>query len=332
MLQERLYLAPMSSLRIGADGTITDFDGKFSMGNVTSQDVLVVSYIGYVAQEIEVANKTDITVTLQEDINQLDEVVVVAYGTQKKETITSSVVEIDSERLADVTVPEVATMLQGKVTGVQVLPSGGTPGSSPNIIIRGRSSINSTNSPLWVIDGVIVGNSDPKLNPNDVESISVLKDASATALYGNRGANGVIIITTKRGKVGSKPQVQVAIKTGVNQFNPGNFRIMDSQQLYDYHQELGNTSPWFNEDLLNRDYDWLEGATQQALVKDASVTFTSAKESHNLFLSMGYYNEEGTLKGNELDRYTFRTNLDYKITDKLTINQKYILSLIEGTM
>lgn len=309
-------------LKDRADGTITDFDGKFSMGNVTSQDVLVVSYIGYVAQEIEVANKTDITVTLQEDINQLDEVVVVAYGTQKKETITSSVVEIDSERLADVTVPEVATMLQGKVTGVQVLPSGGTPGSSPNIIIRGRSSINSTNSPLWVIDGVIVGNSDPKLNPNDVESISVLKDASATALYGNRGANGVIIITTKRGKVGSKPQVQVAIKTGVNQFNPGNFRIMDSQQLYDYHQELGNTSPWFNEDLLNRDYDWLEGATQQALVKDASVTFTSAKESHNLFLSMGYYNEEGTLKGNELDRYTFRTNLDYKITDKLTIKPK----------
>ena len=141
-------------------------------------------------------------------------------------------------------------------------------------------------------------------------------------MYGNRGANGVIIITTKRGKVGSKPQVQVAIKTGVNQFNPGNFRIMDSQQLYDYHQELGNTSPWFNEDLLNRDYDWLEGATQQALVKDASVTFTSAKESHNLFLSMGYYNEEGTLKGNELDRYTFRTNLDYKITDKLTIKPK----------
>lgn len=303
------------------NGTFTDFDGNYTI-ELSTDAILAISYIGYQAKEISVSNQTTINISLAISASELDEVVVVAYGTQKKETITSSVVEIDSDKLADVTVPEVASMLQGKVTGVQVLPSGGSPGSSPNIIIRGRSSINSTNSPLWVVDGVIVGSSDPKLNPNDVESISVLKDASATALYGNRGANGVIIITTKRGRIGRKPQIQVAVKTGVNQFNPGKFKVMSSQQLYDYQQELGNDNPWFSQDLLNRNYDWLNGATQQALVRDASVTFTAAEESHNLFMSMGYYNEEGTVKGNELDRYTFRTNLDYNITDKLTIKPK----------
>lgn len=317
--------APVAGANIivknSSKGTVSDFDGNFSI-TANVGDILVVTYLGYKDKEVTLGSETSITITLAEDLSSLDEVVVVAYGTQKKETVTSSVVEVKSDKLTDVTTPEVATMLQGKVTGVQVLPSTGSPGAAPNIIIRGRSSINSTNSPLWVVDGVIVGNSDPKLNPNDVASISVLKDASATALYGNRGANGVIIITTKRGVVGGKPQVKVSLKTAVNQFNPGKFEIMNSQQLFDYHTELGNTNPWFTEDLLERDYDWIDGATQDAFVKDASITFTSATESHNLFLSTGYYNEEGTVIGNELDRYTFRTNLDYNISDRLTIKPK----------
>jgi TonB-linked SusC/RagA family outer membrane protein len=303
-------------------GTTTDFDGNYSIKVPNSTTSLTFSYIGYKRKTITIGNQGTINVTLEEDAESLDEVVVVAYGTQKKETVTSSVVEIKAERLADVTVPEVATMLQGKVTGVQVLPSTGSPGSSPEIVIRGRSSINSTNSPLWVIDGVIVGNNDPKLNPSDVASLSVLKDASATALYGNRGANGVIIVTTKRGVIGSKPQVKVSIKTAMNQFNPGRFDIMNSQQLFDLQTEIGNTNPWFSPDLLERDYDWIEGATQNALVRDASIAFTSATETHNLFMSSGYYSEEGTVIGNKLDRYTFRTNLDYKISEKLTIKPK----------
>ncbi|WP_445731896.1 SusC/RagA family TonB-linked outer membrane protein [Mariniflexile sp.] len=302
-------------------GGITDFDGNLTL-NAGSGSILSISSLGYKNQEVNVGSKTAIKVVLIEDISQLDEVVVVAYGTQKKETVTSSIVEIKSEKLADVTTPEVATMLQGKIAGVQILPDTGSPGDSPSIIIRGRSSINSTNSPLWVLDGVIIGNSDPKLNPNDVESISVLKDASATALYGNRGANGVIIVTTKRGKIGSKPQVSVSLKSAINQFNPGKFEVMNSQQLYDYQAELGNQNPWFAPDLLDRDYDWIDGATQDAFVKDASITFTSATETHNLFLSTGYYNEEGTVIGNELNRYTFRTNLDYNISDRLTIKPK----------
>jgi len=302
-------------------GGMTDLDGKLAI-NANTGDVLSVSSIGFKTKEITIGNQKSITVTLLEDVSQLDEIVVVAYGTQKKETVTSSVVEVKAEKLADVTTPEVATMLQGKVTGVQVLPGDGAPGSSPSILIRGRSSINSTNSPLWVVDGVIVGNSDPKLNPNDVAGISVLKDASATALYGNRGANGVIVVTTKRGKIGGKPKIRVSLKTAINKFNPGNFEVMNSQQLFDFHTQLGNTNPWFNQDLLDRDYDWIDGATQDAFVKDASITFTSATETHNLFMSTGYYSEEGTVIGSKFDRYTFRTNLDYNITDKLTIKPK----------
>ena len=316
---------PIPGVNVLLDGTsrgaFTDFDGNYSI-TVPEDGTLIFSYVGYETQTIMVNGRASINLSMQTSAAGLDEVVVVAYGTQKKETVTSSIVEVKSEKLADVTVPEVATMLQGKVTGVQVLPSTGAPGAAPSVLIRGRSSINSTNSPLWVIDGVIIGNFDPKLNPNDVESLSVLKDASATALYGNRGANGVIIVTTKQGVVGSKPQMRVSVKTAINRFNPGKFEVMNSQQLYDYQLELGNSNPWFSEDLLDRDFDWLDAATQDAMVKDASVTFSSATENHNLFLSTGYYNEEGTVIGNELHRYTFRTNFDYDISDKLTIKPK----------
>ncbi|WP_027137595.1 SusC/RagA family TonB-linked outer membrane protein [Gaetbulibacter saemankumensis] len=314
---------PGASVRVKgtSQGVSSDFDGNFTI-TVNDNDVLVITYVGYSNVEIPVKGKQTINIQLQEDQNALEEVVVVAYGTQKKETVTSSVVEVKADKLMDVTVPEVATMLQGKVTGVQVLPSNGSPGSSPNIIIRGRSSINSTNAPLWVVDGVIVGNSDPKLNPRDIASMSVLKDASATALYGNRGANGVIIITTKRGTIGQKPQMTVSLKSAMNQFNPGNFEVMNSRQLYDFHESLGNTNPWFDESLLERDFDWVDATTQDAFVKDASISFTAATDTHNLLISGGYYNEEGTVIGSELDRYTYRTNLDYNISKRLTIKPK----------
>ncbi|MBJ6367248.1 TonB-dependent receptor [Snuella sedimenti] len=303
-------------------GVTSDFDGNYKI-RANENETLVFSYVGYTTQEVPVNGQTTIDVTLQEDVDLLQEVVVVAYGTQKKETLTSSVVEVKSEKLTDVTVPEVASMLQGKVAGVQVLPSSGRPGSSPNVFIRGRSSIsNGNNEPLWVVDGIIFGNNDPKLNPNDIASLSVLKDASATSLYGNRGANGVIIVTTKRGTVGVKPKMEVFLKSAVNQFNAGNFEVMNSQQLYDFHQAFGNSEPWFTEDLLDRDYDWINGATQDAFVKDASVRFTSATDTHNLLISGGYYGEESTVIGNDLDRYNFRINLDYNITDKLTIKPK----------
>ncbi|WP_438425111.1 SusC/RagA family TonB-linked outer membrane protein [Aquimarina macrocephali] len=304
-------------------GTSSDFDGNYTI-EANEKDVLEISYVGFISQEIVVNEQTKINATLQEDVSQLEEIIVVAYGTQKRGTITSSIVNIKSEELKDITTPDVTTMLQGKVAGVRLGASSGSPGSVPNILIRGSSSLGGRVTPLWVIDGVIQ-HSIPIVNPNDVQSVSVLKDASATSLYGSRGANGVVIVTTKRGTSG-KSEISVSSKVAINTFNTGKFEVMDSRQLYEYHTQFANSQPWFAPELLDRNYDWIENGTQDGFVKDVNVSFTSGTEKLRLYINGGYYNETGTLRGNELDRYTYRMNLDYDITKRLKLSPKLSLS------
>ncbi|WP_242205768.1 TonB-dependent receptor [Aestuariivivens insulae] len=304
-------------------GVTSDFDGNYKI-KVNENEVLVYSYVGYKTQELPVNGQTVINVTLLEDVDSLEEILVVAYGTQKKEAITSSVVSIKSDELKDITTPDVSSMLQGKAAGVQITPASGEPGSVPSILIRGKSTFNGSNAPLWVVDGVIQHDT-PIINPNDVASISVLKDASATSLYGSSGANGVVIVTTKRGSLG-KSEITISSKIAMNELNTGGFEVMNSQQLYDYHTQFGNSNPWFSEDLLSRDTDWLELGSQTGIVKETNVTFTSGTEKLNLFINGGIYNETGTLRGNELDRYTFRMNLDYNISERLKIMPKVSFS------
>ncbi|WP_062059632.1 SusC/RagA family TonB-linked outer membrane protein [Aquimarina longa] len=306
-----------------AKGTSTDFDGNYTI-EAKEKDILEISYLGYITQEVQINTQTKLDIVLQNDVSELSEIIVVAYGTQKKETITSSIVNIKSEELKDITTPDVTTMLQGKVAGVRLGASSGSPGSIPNILIRGSSSLGGRVTPLWVVDGVIQ-HTIPIVNPNDVQSISVLKDASATSLYGSRGANGVIIVTTKRGTSG-KSEITVSSKMAINTFNTGKFEVMDSQQLYDYHTQFANSQPWFSPELLNRNHDWLKNGTQDGFVKDVNVSFTSGTERLNLYINGGYYNETGTLRGNELDRYTYRMNLDYNITERLKISPKLSFS------
>ncbi|MEE9364112.1 MAG: TonB-dependent receptor [Cellulophaga sp.] len=308
-----------------AIGTATDFDGNYTINVPTNGTALKFSYVGYVTQTVAINGRGTINVTLLTDASSLDEVIVVAYGTQKKEAITSSVVSIKAEELKDVTTPDVSSMLQGKAAGVMVAASSGAPGATPNILIRGVASLNGNITPLWVVDGVIQ-HGVPIVNPNDVASVSVLKDASATSMYGSRGANGVIIVTTKRGKIG-KSEINVSTKVAMNEFNSGGFEVMNSQQLYDYHTQFGNANPWFTQGLLDRDYDWINGGTQTGIVKDVNVSFTSGTEKMNLFMNTGYYNESGTLRGNELDRYTFRMNLDYNASKRLKIMPKISYSI-----
>ncbi|MEN8251013.1 MAG: SusC/RagA family TonB-linked outer membrane protein, partial [Bacteroidota bacterium] len=228
----------------------------------------------------------------------------------------------------DLTESNVSSMLQGKVAGVQVSASGGSPGAAPDVLIRGMATLGGNVKPLWVVDGVIQHGT-PVVNPNDVESVSVLKDASATSLYGSRGANGVIIITTKRAKEGVN-ELAFTTKFGVNQFNSGNFEVMNSQQLYDYHALMGNTHEWFTSELLNRDYDWIDNATQSALVQDYNISYTSNTDKVNTYLSGGYFSEEGTIKGTEFERYTFRLNLDYEVNERLTLKPKISFSFDEN--
>ena len=305
-------------------GAVTDFDGNYSI-SVEEGVKLLFTYIGYKEKEVVIGAANTVNVSMEISASELDEVVVVAYGTQKKEEVTASVSTIDSEELTDVTSTDVSTMLQGKVSGVQVIQGSGQPGSVPDVRIRGISSIDGRVSPLWVVDGVIMHGT-PNLNPNEIETLSVLKDASATSLYGSRGANGVVVVTTKQAKVG-RSELTVSTKTGFSNFNQGNFELMNSQQMYDNYQQFGDTfnqadNPWYNPSLLEKDYDWIDNGTQTGIVQDHNLIFTAGTEKTKTYISLGYYDETGSIKGYEFDKLSFRINHDYKVGERLTLKPK----------
>ncbi|TRZ41860.1 SusC/RagA family TonB-linked outer membrane protein [Robertkochia solimangrovi] len=304
------------------NGTATDFDGNFSL-NVSADGVIRVSYLGYESQEISVGGRSDISVDLVVSASELSEVIVTGYTRQARGEVTASVQTVSSEKLQDVTSPDVSTMLQGKASGVQVVQGSGQPGANPSITIRGITSMNGSVSPLWVVDGVIVHGT-PNLAPNEIESISVLKDASATALYGSRGANGVVVVSTKSG-VSGKTTVSVSSRIGVSKFNSGNFDVMNSAQLYNYYENFGNPSSipdYFTPDLLNRDFNWLDNGTQDGVVQDVNLSMTGGTEKSKTYVSIGYFKEKGTLKGYNYDRASFRLNHEYKVFDNLTLKPK----------
>src|SRR5690606_62597 len=249
-----------------SQATATDLDGNFAI-EAPIGSMLVFQMVGFETVETPATNQT-MTINLEPSITSLDEIVVTGYSTQKKENITASVATVDGDKLRDVSSPSVGNMLQGKVAGVDVVSSTGRPGDNPNIRIRGRSSIYSDISPLWVVDGVIQ-HGVPNINPNDVESMSVLKDAAATTQYGSRGTNGVIVVTTKRALREGEGTFSVNLSSGVSKFNFGNFELMNSQELWDYYQTFPNQKdidPNVTKDVLNNDYNWIKNGTQTAPV------------------------------------------------------------------
>ncbi|MPQ47479.1 SusC/RagA family TonB-linked outer membrane protein [Marinifilum sp. N1E240] len=300
-------------------GTTTNFDGNYTIESENESDVLAVSFIGYQTQEVIIAKQTTINFNLEADTESLDEVVVVAYGTQKKSNLTGSVASVKADKLKDVTTPRVENLLQGKASGVYVSTASGQPGSKAKIRIRGKGSLSSEVDPLWVVDGV-VGADGSSISPNEIENISILKDASATALYGSRGANGVIIVTTKTAKKG-REVLSVNANYGVNILSLGNFEVMNSQELYDYHKSW-NGKPWFTEKLLETDTDWFDLGTQTGTVQNYNMSYSGTSGKVSTFIMGDYYNETGSVKGYEYDKYTMRVNLDYKVNDKLTLKTK----------
>src|SRR5690606_34043263 len=305
-------------------GAATDFDGNFEL-NVKQDATLVFSYIGYENKDVAVAGESEFQISMVVSAAELDEVIVVAYGTQTREEVTASVSTIDAEELHDVTTTDVSTMMQGKVAGVQVVQGSGQPGSVPDIRIRGVSSIDGRVSPLWVVDGVIMHGT-PNLNPNEIESLSVLKDASATSLYGSRGANGVVVVTTKTAKKG-RSELTLISKTGFSTFNNGNFEVMNSGQMYDYYRQFGDTfnqadNSWYSPELLTRDYNWVDKGTQTGVVQDHNLIFTAGEENSRNYISVGYYDETGTIKGYQYDKLSLRINHDHNIGERLTIKPK----------
>ncbi|MEL5895673.1 TonB-dependent receptor [Bacteroides sp. GD17] len=312
-------------------GTVTDLDGNFTL-SVPRGSVLVVSFIGYVSHEYTVKNAEKMAVKLVPDSQALEEVIVVGYGMQRKSSLTGSVTAIKSEKLKDVTTPSVADMLQGKVAGVAVSPVSGQPGAGVSVRIRGTGSIEGNKDPLWVIDGV-VGNAVAELNPNDIETISILKDGSATALYGSRGANGVIQVTTKRGVAGAS-SVDVSAKFGVSTLQKGKLKMMNGAEYYDYlktaYENANKELPSYLQPYLrNQNFDWWDVATQNALTQNYNIAYRYGNDKIKSYISADYYNEEGAIKGFDYDRFTLRVNTDYVVNPKLTLKSKISASYKE---
>ncbi len=311
-------------------GVSTDYDGKYVI-MAGENDVITFSAIGYLEVNETVGGRSVINVTMTADNTVLEEVVVLGYTTQKKAELSSSVVSMSGEKLRDVATSDVGNMLQGKVAGVVVMNGSGQPGESADIRIRGTGSISAGAGPLYVVDGVAGGS----FNPNDIETITVLKDASATALYGAAASGGVIVVTTKSGS-GDKTTVEFKASAGFKKALKGSFRPMNSAELYDFAKLMTPEATFattYTEDLLEKDFNWLDHAFKTGNVQNyyASVSGKSGKVSY--FVSADHFNEIGTLINTNYRRTSGRMNLSAPITDKLTLSLRlnYSKSYDQGT-
>lgn len=304
------------------NGTITDMDGRFSL-EASDDAVLLISYIGYVAQEVKPGSKTQLNVLLKEDSQALDEVVVVGYGTQKKSDLTGSVGSVKMEDVSKVGITSADRALQGQIAGVQVNAKTGQPGEGMMIRVRGGNSLTGGNEPLYVIDGMPVEGMGSDINPEDILSMEVLKDASSTAIYGSRGANGVVMITTKRGSKGDT-KVEYNGYVGVSSLR----KKLDLLGKSDYIDMVNEVSVNDGKGIAITpeqaaslpDNDWQDLAYQSALSHSHQLSVSGGNEKTKLYTSLNYMNQEGIIKGSNYNRFALRINGDHAITDKLKLN------------
>lgn len=283
-----------------ANGVITDVDGNFILNDVASDAVIVVSYVGYQTLEQVVKGKY-LRVVLKEDTKLLDEIVVIGYGISKKSDITGAVASVKGDVLAKQPVGDVGTALQGRIAGVSITSQSGSPGATPTIRIRGIGTVNDS-EPLYVVDGMPVSNIS-YLNPNDITSLEVLKDASASAIYGSRGANGVILITTKTGEVG-KTIVNFngyyGVQTAINNLN-----LLSGPEWYDFQMKINETrtSPIdLSKVDRNVSTDWIDEITRIAAVQNYYVDMSGGQGGLTYTASAGYFSQEGTIQGTDYER------------------------------
>ena len=303
-------------------GTITDIDGRFIL-EASTNALLQVTYIGYVSQELQVNNRKEITIILQEDAKALEEVVVIGYGTAKKSDLTGSTAQIKPEALTASVVGNALESLQGKAAGVAVF-NDNKPGASPSIRVRGSGSITASNEPLYVVDGFpLMDGNISDLNPSDIESMEILKDASSTAIYGSRGANGVVMITTKKGKSGTK---KLSVNTSVGVQIPGRLaNLISGEDFINFmnagYKNQGSNVPFPNNpSTYATDTNWeKEILENSSLLQDYSITFDGSSNKTNYMLSTGFYNQEGLLKAQNYQKYTFHGNLQHSFNKWLTI-------------
>lgn len=301
-------------------GTSTDFDGNFTLSGIDPQSTLVFSYVGFKTVEIPVNNRTTLNVTLELDAQSLDEIVVVGYGTQSRSEVTGAIASIDAEEITSVPVTTADQALQGRASGVNVINSG-SPGAAPVIHIRGLGTPNN-NTPLYVIDGTISGGMG-NLNPNDIKSIQILKDASTTAVYGSKGSNGVILITTKTGIPSEKATLSFDSYTGVN-FITERYDLLNAEQYKRYASEIGPTPDRISNpayaSMASNDTDWQDAIYRTGFVQSYNLALAGGNENSNFRFSGGYLGQEGAMIETDYERFNFRANSNFTFGN-LTIGE-----------
>lgn len=316
-------------------GVVTEANGTYRLDVSAEANVLVFSFIGYVTQEVSVNGRSVIDITLGADVQNLKEIIVVGYGTQKKSNITGAIASVSGEDLEKVQVASFDQAIQGRAAGVYVTSNSGQPGAGISVRVRGIGSINNSN-PLYVIDGVIVnaGNSETgnplaTLNPNDIESIEILKDAASSAIYGARAANGVVLITTKRGKAG-KPMVNYNGYYGVQTPTSNLPRPMNAREFGEHMNQAftaaGEDAPFDDAAALGEGTNWLDVMMDNGRIQDHQLSVSGGSEDHKYFVSGNFFRNDGMMVETFHERMSFRVNTDNKLSDKWSVGNSLAFS------
>lgn len=300
-------------------GVISDVDGKYS-ADVSPDAVLIFGYLGYKDVTVGVEGRSVVNVTMESDINKLDEVVMVGYSSVKKTELSSAVTTVQGDKLRDVTTPDLGSMLQGKVAGVQVTNSSGAPGSTATIRIRGTGSIAAGSDPLYVVDGVVGGT----FNPNDVESITVLKDAGSTGIYGASGSGGVIVVTTKHAKAGQEPVVNFKAQVGLKQLLTGRFRVLDANELYDFYSSILSKASMkaYPAELRDQNFDWLKDAERLGVSQNYYASASANLKKISFLTSLDWYDENGTQRESEYNRLSGKVEVGAELVKGLNLTAR----------
>ena len=324
-------------------GTVTDMDGKFEISNIpSSARTLMISFVGMVSQRVQIKSGV-MNIILEGDTKLLDEVVVVGYGTQRREAKTGSISTVNSEQIENVPALSVDKMLSGKMAGVQITAATGQPGANSQIRIRGISSINAGNEPLYVVDGVAImsgdqsyftntGNAIASINPSDIESITVLKDAAAASIYGSRAANGVILITTKSGKEG-KSRFTARAKFGItNLANDNDYGMMNGEQLLNYYRTAltnagQNPDDMYPMSILDKPMtDWVDHLTRTGTTQEYEINATGGSDKTSYYSSLSYNKTEGIAYGIDYSTFRARVNVDHELNKYLKTGARVSVS------
>ncbi|SHH48401.1 TonB-linked outer membrane protein, SusC/RagA family [Chryseolinea serpens] len=306
-------------------GSSTDANGSFVINVEDPNAVLVFSFIGYSTQEIPLNGKSSVDVVMQPDTQTLGEVVVVGYGSQSQREVTGSVQQVKGDEFKDIPVSQITQKLQGRLTGVQISQNTGKPGQGMQVRIRGQISLVAGSDPLYVVDGFPIVGDISNINPDEIENISVLKDAASTSLYGSRAANGVVMVTTKKAQAG-RTTVGFSAYYGVQQVpQKGRPQVMNGQEFAQFKKEsaedLGVTpDPAFqNPSQYGKGYDWYDAMLRSAPIQNYSVSLASSNDKASASAVLGYFNQDGVLLNSNYKRYSLRVNTEYKVSDKVKI-------------